>query len=63
MSRALRAYAFPAARIVIYSDRTCREFPTWCPFIYTERPRAFVAGALRRLRQFHRRPRPSFSGA
>ena len=50
----VREYDFPNARIRVYPDRTCREFPKWCAMISCERPRAYVAAALRDLRRFRR---------
>jgi hypothetical protein len=48
--KAERTYRFPNASIKVYADRTCREFPLWCPMISVPRPRAYAAKALRLLR-------------
>lgn len=51
-----REYDFPNAKIRVYSDRTCLEFPKWCAMIHAKRSRQYVAEALRELRVFRRRP-------
>jgi hypothetical protein len=49
-----RDYDFPNARIRIYPDRSCREFPKWCHAIHANRSRGYVAEALRELRKYRR---------
>lgn len=49
-----RTYDFPAAAIKVYPDKTCREFPKWCPMINVVRSRDYVANALHLLRQHKR---------
>jgi hypothetical protein len=56
--KSYREYQFPNAKIRIYADRSCREFPMWCLQINVERSRAYVAEALRALRAFNRGETP-----
>jgi hypothetical protein len=51
-----RTYDFPNARIVVYHEGTCREFPKWCLSISCKRTRGYVAGALAELRRRRREP-------
>ena len=51
---ALKQYDFPNATIKVYADRTCREFPRWCPMISVTRTRAYVAEALAQFRVYKR---------
>jgi hypothetical protein len=50
-----KRYRFPAATLVVFRNRTCREFPNFCPFISVPRARKWVADALRELRRRQRR--------
>ncbi len=54
MSEVRRTYDFPNAIIKIYRNRSCREFPKWCPCISVERSRSWTAEALLELRRFKR---------
>lgn len=52
--KAIREYNFPNAVIKVYANRTCKEFPKWCQMISCERPRKYVADALRQLRRYNK---------
>lgn len=49
-----KTYDFPNGYIHKQANGTYREQPKWCLAISIERPRSYVAGALRQLRSMNR---------
>lgn len=49
-----KTYDFPNGYIHKLANGTYREQPKWCLAISIERPRAYVADALRQLRAMNR---------
>ena len=49
-----KTYDFPNGYIHTLAKGTYREQPKWCLAISIERPRAYVADALRQLRAMNR---------